>query len=653
MSNRTSYGRWIALLLLFCLLGLSACGLEASPQATGAGGSDKPTGTGATPEPGNSGQPMPRPNGHTQSMVAANGIVYVGSDNGTLYALNASDGTVRWQQTLKTFVIVSAVINGTVYVSIDGGTVYAFDAVSGARRWQHTLTGATSYATLTFNKGTLFASTTFSPGNNARAIYALRIADGSQLWRYTTTSVTPLSGGVVNGSVYSIETVGDLVRGDQHVVALQASDGHVLWRMHVENADGQVHGIPVESNGILYLATDSGAMYALQAATGAMVWHVAPLDQTYNKFPSVGAMPIDIVDGVVYANTLQGIVARRVSNGALLWQKKSISFPLPFLQQPIVSNGRVYIAANNGAISVLRAQDGSQVWQFSKEAVINPLTVDHGLIYVNASSKIYALHERDGAVAWQQPIDHHGTSSSIDTSMLVAQNVVYASKDNGGVQALRTSDGKVLWSYVIQEQAVSTDLAYGASITFAASVSYQQALKIVANLGLQSSVFCPSMWKAQVSAADMFSYHSLLVVANVNSAPLWLNRLKAIADITDVQAAGVHSCPHMSADTTAFFRLHLQQSPTLLQVTFAPTVGYNNALEDVSNLWFRLSDPCYEQARAQGTKPTWHAQGQADTFAKTYSLVMATTTFNTINWSQQIHAVTGVVKVDAPLKMAC
>ncbi len=652
MSNHISYGRCIALLLLFCLLGLSACGLKSPPQATGAGGSDKPTGTGATPEPGNSGQPMPRSNGHTQSMVAANGIVYVGSDNGTLYALNASDGTVRWQQTLKTFVIVSAVMNGTVYASVDGGTVYAFDAISGARRWQHTLTGATSYATLTFNEGVLFASTTLSPRNNARAIYALRIADGSQLWRYTTTSVTPLSSGFVDGSVYSIETVGDLVRGDQHVVAIRANDGHVLWRMHVQNTDGQTHGIPLESNGILYLATDSGAMYALQAATGAMVWHIAALDQTYNKFPSVGAMPIDIVDGVVYANTLQGIVARRVSNGTLLWQKKSVSFPLPFLQQPIVSNGHVYIAANNGAISVLRAQDGSQVWQVSNEPVINPLAVGSGFIYVNAPNKIYALREQDGTLAWQQPIDHHGTSSSIDTSMLVAQNIVYVSKDNGGVQALRASDGKALWSYVIQEQAVPTDLAYGASITFAASVSYQQALKTIADLGLQPSVFCPSMWKEQVSGGDMFSYHSLSVVATVNSAPLWLNRLKTVAGVTDVQAAGPHSCPAMGMDT-AFFRLHLQQKETLLRVTFAPTVGYDNALEDVSDLWFRLSDPCYEQARAQGTKPTWHPQGQADTFTKTHSLVIATTTFNSINWSKLLHAVPGVATVEEPLKMAC
>jgi hypothetical protein len=71
MNNRTSYERLIAFLLLFCLIGLSACGLKSPSQATGAGGTDKPIGIGATPEPGNNGQPAPTPNGHTQSMDAS------------------------------------------------------------------------------------------------------------------------------------------------------------------------------------------------------------------------------------------------------------------------------------------------------------------------------------------------------------------------------------------------------------------------------------------------------------------------------------------------------------------------------------------------------------------------------------------------------
>lgn len=651
MNNHISYERWIALLLLFCLIGLSACGLKSSAQATGAGGTDKPIGTGATPEPGNNGQPTPMPDGHSQSMVAANGSVYVGSDNGMLYALNASDGTVRWHQALNSFVTVSAVKDGTVYVSTDGA-VSAFDAASGIRRWQHAVDGSNGVSPLMFGDGALFFSVTLSNNNNARAIYALRTTDGTQLWRYSTTSATPVFGGVVNGIVYSIEVVGDVMQGDQHVVAIRASDGRVLWRLHIESTDGQTHGTPLEGNGIVYIGTDSGAIYALRIATGTIVWHVVASIQGDNKPPAIGAMPIEVADEVVYVNTPQGILARRASDGALLWQKKSAFLPFPFLQAPIVNNGRVYVASSSGTIYALRTQDGSQIWQFSNTPLTDPFIIENGLIYINVPNKIYALREQDGQVVWQQSLDHHDTFSSSDTSLLVTEKAVYVSKDNGVVQALRASDGKSLWNYVIQEQAVPTDPVYGASITFASSVSYQQALKSIADLGLQLGIFCPSMWKPQVSEKDIFSYHSLLIIANVNSAPLWLNRLKATVGVEDIQAAGVHSCPHMGPDT-AYFHSHLQQSETFLRVTFSASVSYDNALETVSNLWFRMADPCYEQARAQGTKPTWSSQGQVDTFAKTHSFVVATTGLNSIHWSNQLHAVAGVVKVDVPLKMSC
>lgn len=325
--------------------------------------------------------------------------------------------------------------------------------------------------------------------------------------------------------------------------------------------------------------------------------------------------------------------------------------PGPILLQPVVSNGRVYVVSS-GIIYVLRTLDGSQIWQSSMASTLEPLTVRDGLVYVDGSNMIYALHEQGGALAWRQSMDHHSSFSSSDTSMLVAKDgIVYVSKDSGVVQALRASDGKSLWSYAIQEQAVPTEFAYGASVTFASSVSYQQALKTIADLGLQLSIFCPTMWKPQVNG-DIFSYHSLSIAANVNSAPLWLNRLKATTGVQEVQAAGVHGCPAERIDDD-FSRSHLQQSGMFVQVTFAPTVSYGEALEAVSNLWFRMADPCYEQARAQGTKPTWYSQGQADTFAKTHSFVVATTGLNSIHWSDQLHATAGVVKVDASLKMTC
>src|SRR5579862_792691 len=63
------------------------------------------------------------------SPAVANGVVYVGSGNHNVYALDAETGTRLWQYTTGSHVYSSpAVANGVVYVGSSDHNVYAFDA---------------------------------------------------------------------------------------------------------------------------------------------------------------------------------------------------------------------------------------------------------------------------------------------------------------------------------------------------------------------------------------------------------------------------------------------------------------------------------------------------------------------------------------------
>ena len=54
-------------------------------------------------------------------------MVYVGSLDGNMYALNASTGAKLWSYATGSYVESSpAVANGVVYVGSDDGSVYAF-----------------------------------------------------------------------------------------------------------------------------------------------------------------------------------------------------------------------------------------------------------------------------------------------------------------------------------------------------------------------------------------------------------------------------------------------------------------------------------------------------------------------------------------------
>jgi hypothetical protein len=64
------------------------------------------------------------------SPAVSNGVVYVGSDDAKVYALNASSGAVLWTAPTPSIVRSSpAVANGLVYVGSDSGALAIFDAL--------------------------------------------------------------------------------------------------------------------------------------------------------------------------------------------------------------------------------------------------------------------------------------------------------------------------------------------------------------------------------------------------------------------------------------------------------------------------------------------------------------------------------------------
>ena len=74
------------------------------------------------------------------SPAVANGLVYVGSDDDKLYALDAVTGSLKWSYATGESIGESspAVANGVVYVGSFDGKLYALDAVTGALKWSYT-----------------------------------------------------------------------------------------------------------------------------------------------------------------------------------------------------------------------------------------------------------------------------------------------------------------------------------------------------------------------------------------------------------------------------------------------------------------------------------------------------------------------------------
>jgi len=88
----------------------------------------------------------------TSSPAVANGMVYVGSDDYNVYALNAKTGAKLWSYATGGSMDSSpAVANGVVYVGSDDNSVYALNAKTGARLWNYATGGSVKSSPIVAN----------------------------------------------------------------------------------------------------------------------------------------------------------------------------------------------------------------------------------------------------------------------------------------------------------------------------------------------------------------------------------------------------------------------------------------------------------------------------------------------------------------------
>ena len=221
------------------------------------------------------------------ALVAPDGTIYQCVRNATInnvYAINPN-GTQKWAVKLDAaigaFPALSA--DGVRYCLTNKSTLYALDASSGAIKWQQSLDGATGSAVAIDKAGNVYAGTSaaiysFKPNKEQnwkleevnvteQATFALKdqvlyatlkngglvavdMTNGTKKWTYPTTkgdAYFPIAD--KNGNVYFTE------KGSQTVHAVNAS-GSKIWEKNVGN-NLNYSGGALSTDGILYIGTQS------------------------------------------------------------------------------------------------------------------------------------------------------------------------------------------------------------------------------------------------------------------------------------------------------------------------------------------------------------------------------------------------------------
>src|SRR3954463_5886958 len=146
------------------------------------------------------------------SPAIANGLVYIGSSDGTLYAVDQASGQQKWKaQTRGPVASSPAVADGMVFfLSFDGG-LYCVDANTGARKWRY--------------------ATGFEKRFEAKSLHGTAPSEQTVPDPHDVFLSSPA---VANGYVY-------FGSSDGNVYALDEKLGVLQWKFETK---GQIHASP-------------------------------------------------------------------------------------------------------------------------------------------------------------------------------------------------------------------------------------------------------------------------------------------------------------------------------------------------------------------------------------------------------------------------
>ena len=202
--------------------------------------------------------PLPDP---AVALTAADGLVLVGTTQGTLLALSASDGGERWRQRVPGRVLPPMLVTpGRVSVVDDAGHITALDLASGHVLWQRRLAGRLSPPAGTQDQ--LFV------GSSTNSFWALRASDGATVWQWRMGG--DVSGAVVDGDRVYVLTLDNLIR------ALDARSGNQRWKASLATRPGAP---PLALKGLAVVSGVAPRLEGFSRKTGASLGVLAPVSE--------------------------------------------------------------------------------------------------------------------------------------------------------------------------------------------------------------------------------------------------------------------------------------------------------------------------------------------------------------------------------------
>jgi len=300
---------------------------------------------------------------YSSPAIGADGTIYVGSNDGKLYAINP-DGSHSWNFTTGGRVESSPAIgaDGTIYVGSD--KLYAINP-DGSHSWNFTAGGWVYSSPAIGANGTIYVG-------SSDKLYAIN-PDGSHSWNFTT-----------GGSIRSSPAIG--ADGTIYV----GSDDWKLWAINPDGSHswnfttgaGVWSSPAIGSDGTIYVGSWDNNLYAINP-DGSHSWNFTAGNGIQSS-PAIGA------NGTIYVGSWDSKLYAINPDGSQSWKRTGCAVNS---SPAIGADGTIYVGSNDGKLWAINP-DGSTKWRFTTGGPVecSPAIGADGTIYVGSNDgKLYAI----------------------------------------------------------------------------------------------------------------------------------------------------------------------------------------------------------------------------------------------------------------------
>lgn len=217
-------------------------------------------------------------------LKVVDGVIYIGSKDEHLYAVNADSGELKWDfETVDSVVTTPSVAEGVVYIG-SGHSLYAIDAETGELKCRFAPRGSEVFSPTVID-GIVYV------GCMHLYLYAMDTYSCDEKWRSRGGHGVFCSPTVVNGVVYAPESRGTYLN------AFNAESGRLKWSFKI---GGTIYSSPTVVGGVVYVGSWGGYLYAIDSNSGMLKWKYYIGDSVIS--------PIVLVDDYIYFGSRSGYI---------------------------------------------------------------------------------------------------------------------------------------------------------------------------------------------------------------------------------------------------------------------------------------------------------------------------------------------------------